>query len=216
MISEYLKEYGPSLATLLAAFVGSWSAYKLTGRAQNKADRDAKLSAINGALFVLFRMINTVHLYKKDMIEPVLGSPGIHIEMRPMLEDSSIGIDFDYESLSYLLSTRHRSVLPEMYTARQSYEETIKAINFRSRLHYEQVQPALVRAGLRDNTEHTEQEYMDALGPYIYKTLQEMTNNVVVHVGRTIVKLNSCSDNLTHVACQLFTGGEVLRIELKS
>jgi hypothetical protein len=137
------------LTTLVAAFAGSWAAFKFQQFQKNKEDTAENIAAGNRALIILLQQANTLKLFQIDFIEPFRGSPGKHFQIRPALPFQEDSLIFDIQSLEFLLSPEHQQVIMDLVLEENRYRETIKAINARSHHHFEVVQPKLARAGIR-------------------------------------------------------------------
>ena len=142
IIMQVLRIAIPAVATLLAAFFGAYFAYRLQDKAKMRAERKSNISAANQALFMVFQQVNSLKLYQVDMIDPVRNHPAKFIAMQAVLHEKHEDIQFDFSSLGFLLNTKHKQIVLDLFIEQQRFREAIKAINYRSALHIQQAQPA--------------------------------------------------------------------------
>ncbi|MDO8721674.1 MAG: hypothetical protein Q7J31_05540, partial [Syntrophales bacterium] len=114
-IANIARDVAPSITTLLAAFLGAWFAYKLADNSKKREMRNININAANKALFNTFQLLNHTRLYQKDMIDPFRGNPGIFIMMRPTLPEKQDDSAYDFNSLTFLLGTKHKQILFDLY-----------------------------------------------------------------------------------------------------
>lgn len=201
-------------ATLVAAFAGSWAAFKLEQFQKNRQDTEANIAAGNRALMILLQQANTLKLFQFDFIELFRDSPGRHIQIQPALPYQEDSLTFDIRSLEFLLSPKHQQVLLDLVLEENRYREAIKAINTRSRHHFEVVQPKLASAGIRDGGAYTGEQYRTAIGDHDYIHLQRLTDAVVLHVDRTVESLVAMKNRLREALLQRYPQGKFIDFEL--
>ena len=211
---QILHEAVPAIATLLAAFFGAWFAYRLQDKAKIRKERASNISAANRALFTVFQQVNSLKVYQMDMIDPVRNHPRKFIAMQPVLNEQHENLQFDFSSLGFLLSTKYKQIVLDLFIEQQRFCEAIKAINFRSALHIQQVQPILERARIQEGADYNTGELAKVLGPRLYKTLQGVTDQVVYHVDRTIGSLVKVKGKMIQAFKELYPEGDFLNFEL--
>jgi hypothetical protein len=209
-----LRETAPSLATLVAAFFGAWFAYRLQENAKEKAQRASNINASNRALFSVFQQVNSLYLFKRDIIDPHRGNPGIVVAMQPVLPQDHDDLEFDFPSLGFLLNTKHKQIVLDLFIEQQRFQEAIKVINYRSALHLEQAQPILAMAGLKDGKEYSGADFANALGPRLFKELERATGQVVRQVDLTVESLSAVKQKMLKAFKELFPEGDFLNFEL--
>lgn len=202
------------LATLVAAFAGSWAAFKLQQFQKNKEDTEAKIAAGNRALMVLLQQAITLKLFQTDFIEPYRNSPGRHIQIQPALPFQEDSLAFDVRSLEFLSTPEYQQVLVDLILEENRYREAIKSINTRSRHHFEVVQPKLARAGVKEGEEYTGEQFRSALGDHDYVHLQRLTDAIVLHVDRTVESLVAMKGRLREALSKEFPKGKFVDFEL--
>lgn len=212
-ITNTVSQVIAPMTTLVAAFFGAWFAYKLEGRSKKSDTRNANINMANKALFTTFQMLNHMALYKKDMIDPFKGNPGIFIMMRPTLPEKQDDSGYDYNGLTFLLGTDHKQLLFDLYIEQQRYRETLKAIDYRSSLYVEKIQPALLRAGIQEGVSYHPDAFEKALGPLLYSDLKQSTDNVIVNVEKNISSINGTKNKMLSAFKNIFPGIKFIDFE---
>ena len=212
-IDILFKDFLPAIATLLAAFLGAWFAFILENRKKERELEDKNIAAGNRALFVLIRQLNVLLVFQKQAIEPVRNHPGIFIAMEPLLPRTYDSLKFDVDSLSFLLETDYRQVLMEIMIEELSFQETIRAINERSRIHFTQVQPLMEKAGIIEGGEYKNSDFERILGNRLYLHLRRLTDAVVDHVDKTVISLRKMSEELRNVLRKLYPDAKFIQLK---
>jgi hypothetical protein len=202
------------VTTLLAAFFGAWFAYRFEGRVKAGEVRSAHINAANKAMFKMFQLLNSLALFQRDIIDPCRGRPDICFTMLPILPDDYSDFRFDFDGLGFILDYEHKKILLDLFIEEQRYREAIKAINARSKLHKDFVQPALVSAGFKENSAYLVEDFARALGPLLFRDIQNLTNQVIYHVDRTVKSLEETKNNMLTAFKDMFPEGKFLNIEL--
>jgi hypothetical protein len=202
------------LATLVAAFAGSWAAFKFQQFQQNKEDTENKIAAGNRALMTLLQQANTLKLFQIDFIEPYRNSPGRHIKIQSTLPFQEDSLVFDVRSLEFMFTPEYQQVLMDLILEGNRYREAIKSINTRSRHHFDVVQPKLAHAGFKNGGEYTGEEFKAALGDRDYVHLERLTDTVVLHVDRTVDSLVAMKGRLRAALLKQFPKGKFVDFEL--
>ncbi len=216
MTSDYdlILKFIPPIATLLAAFFGAWFAYRLERKQKLSELRKANIAASNRAFFILFQQLNTLALIQKDYLDPLRGQPEAFIAMQPILPDDHSEMSYDFSSLDFLLSTKHKQLLLDLWLEQQRFREAIRVLNYRSSLHFSEVQPRLIAAGIQEKAEYLNTVFEKALGPLLYKTLQRTTEQVFYHVDRTVNSLDNLKGRLGDGLKDLFPEASFLKLEI--
>jgi hypothetical protein len=175
-----------TLATLVAAFAGSWYAFRLADRAASRESVSRQVAAINRGQFDLIQQINLLTNIQSQVIDPVRNHPGRFLAMRPLLVpvvSNPKGVDVD--ALSFLLETDDRELLFELLLARQQFDTAVHALNERSRLHLEIAQPRLAAAKIGEGTTYGSDEIEAALGREFFLHLTRATDDTISLIDRT-------------------------------
>lgn len=180
-------------ATLLGAFLGAMLAFVLQLLAQRRQERKADLMAAHRMLFCLLQQSNTLLLLQKDFIYPHLGDPGRFLSIPAVHSLDVTRNTFDFDTFDFMLETkRSRQVMYDLYLAQESYIEALRSLNERSRIHQNEVQPLLAKAGIRNGSEVTSLEIEQALGPHVFESIVNMTDQSLESVASAFQKLAAC------------------------
>lgn len=201
---DVTKELLPSLATLFAAFSGAWFAYLLQAKDRDEYQKKKTIASANRVLFSLFQRANALTLIQIDFIDPQRNNPGKHIAMRPILNTDNDVIDFDIGNLDFLLGTKYEQIVFDLYIEDRRYESAVQLIEHRSKLHYEEVQPRLEKAGIKNNLEYEKKDFEVALGDLLYSQLKSSTDDMVYHVDRTASSLVDVKNKLLVALKEMF------------
>ncbi len=187
------------VATLIAAFAGSYSAYLLSARREDAKHLEAQAAAGNRALFTLGQQLNRLVNIQNQFINPVRTDPARAINMRPVGPIDSEPLVVRVESIMFLLESGHADMLFRL-TLEQDWYDTVEAVTQRrSQLHYDEVQPALNRAGIVEYATWPMEQILQALGPMLFSRVSRMTEDIIQSVDKVILS-NSAIANELHAA----------------
>lgn len=174
------------VVTLVAVFAGSWSAFKLEDRAREGQRTRDRIAAINRAQLVLIQQWNALANLQSQVIDPQRSDPVRFIVMRPCPPCGVTTPRQEVGELSFLIETDDRD-FPFLLMLEQSRFDTAAwAVNDRSRLHIDELQPRLREAGVREGTSWTIGELEQRLGEDLVRKLQRATDAVVEQVDLTV------------------------------
>lgn len=183
--SSLVEPVVSAISTLVAAFAGAWFAFGLESRRQSRKSVAEDAISANLAIFSFIRTHNTFLNIKSQLIGDLESHPDRHHFIKPLMADSLKKLDLDYKSLAFLLGI-DPNVLGEITVVEQDINGTIDLIRERSRLHYEQLQPAVERLHRAPNEEITIDEVETELGLRSTRQLVLSTNYMVDGVNRAI------------------------------
>lgn len=207
-------DFTGALATLVAAFLGAWFAFALQSKKEDEAKRLADFEAANRAIFLLWQFVNELTGMKQQIIDPVIDNPHIAIAMGPAVIAGYSNHRFDFDRLTFVLQTRHRQLLAELLVEEQRFHQAIEALNLRSDIHINQVQPVLEQRGFVENREYSTDEIRNMLGDRLYATMVRLTEQVVSHVVETAVSATALGRRLTIASREMFPGKQVIAFDL--
>ena len=214
LILKIIKEFIPSITTLLAAFFGAWFAYLFMTKQKLNEVRSTNIAAANRALFVLLQQLNCLKLIQKDFLDPMRNRPEAFLAMLPILPDDHSEIRHDINSLDFLLSTKYKQLLLDIWLEQQRFREAIRILNYRSNLHFSEVQPRLIAAGIQESKDYEITKFEQALGSHLFKTLKRTTEQVFYNVDRTVDSMDSLRARLDAGLKDLFPEAEFLKFEV--
>ncbi len=156
--STIISAFATLLAALLGSFLGPLFAFKLQRQEKDRRLKADNITAGNHALFILMRQYTRLDNVRKQFIEPVKEHPLRFIIMRPTLPlIEADDLKLDMSNLSFFLQPQRnknlqrklRETLYELFLEEERFQTVISAINQRTTLHVEQVQPLLDQARVR-------------------------------------------------------------------
>ncbi|HBR20983.1 MAG TPA: hypothetical protein DD713_00195 [Nitrospiraceae bacterium] len=192
----FLTSYVPALATLVAAFYGARYAFQFQ---KDKEKEDIKKRNVvngNSVIFNMMRMTTTLRNIQRQIIDPARDRLARFLQMRPTLHLIDDEIKLNIDSLYFLLETDERNILGKLVTEEARYRAALNAINERSRLHRDEIQPLLERARIVEGGDYSLAEIEKALGNRLYITIQQATEQAINHVDNTVVSLTQVADKL--------------------
>lgn len=209
-----LTSYVPVLATLVAAFYGAKYAFQFQ---KDKEKEDSKrFNVINGnaAIFTLMRMICGLRDIQKQFIDPARDLPFRFIQMQPALSFTNDDLKLNIESLYFLLETDDRNLLAELVVEAGRYHTAMGAFNERSRIHREEVQPLLERAGIVQGGHYSHEQIEGAIGNRFYITMQQSTDETINLVDDAIISLKPFADRLRASLKKQYPSDTIIGFEL--
>lgn len=198
-------------ATLVGALLGAMLAYWFQVRVLRAQEHKTALMSAHRTMFSLLQQINTVVLIQRDYVFPELKNRArfISIPATPPFDSSKNVLNIN--DLAFLLETREgRVVLYELYIAQENYIEAINHWNIRSNVHAQQVQPALAAAGLGPGVPVTMEGLEKAMGPLVFGTIVNATENTLLTLRRAFEKLVASKTKVRAYAVKRFKTNDFL------
>ena len=230
-------------ATLIAAFLGAWFAFKLQKREKQQKIKADNITAGNYAIYNVMCQYDTFHYISKQIIEPVRRNQlrivlmqGIQppIECEDLKPDLSSLLFFLKPQKSLELQMKLRKTMAELFIEYTRYQTVINAINNRTEFLSQKVQPLINEAKIRYYQDTPDQmqvgeeilslpkeipralQYIEAaLGHLVYQGILSRTDNVIKAVDEAKTSLLSMRDKLVDALKQLFPENErdILRFD---
>lgn len=194
--NEFLTSYLPSLATLVAAFFGASFAFQFQSEKEKKEEVRRNIVNGNSAIFVLGLMRSQLIDYAEQTINPVRSNPLRYIAMRATNKIETVG-PINAEGLYFLLGSENPTLLSEVMREQGRYRSAINAINLRSKIHIEEIQPQLEGAGFKQGGSYTAADIEKMIGTRLFQTIDQSTKDVVELVDMAIVSIKKMADALS-------------------
>lgn len=208
------NDYIPAIATLFAAFLGARYAFKLNIYKEQIDIQKRNIVAGNLAVFNLGRMLNTLLNYQNQIVDPVRNKALNFIEMQPTLHLLEDDISLDLDSLSFLLDSDNSNLLGELAVEKSKFKKALDAINERSQLHIYRLQPILEQAGVIEGKNYPLSLFKQTLGPQLYATMQQATNQIIEHIDSTILSMQETGEKLTTALKKTFPNERVFLVKI--
>ena len=203
------------LTTLVAAFAGSWAAFRFQTYERNTETDKRNIAAANRALFILLQQANGLRLFQVDFIIPFRDDPARSLNIRPTFSFEEMELKFDLRELEFLLgTTQTHQLLMDILLEERRFAECIRVINARSKFHFDIVQQKLNAAGISEGRPCTREDILAALGEFDFLHLQRLTDDVVRSTDRSVQTLIPVKDRLRAELIQRFPKAHFLDFEL--
>lgn len=209
-----LEDIASHISTLVAAFLGAWTAFMLESRSRKMEKREQQLDSANRLLYVLYERLNTIKLFQIDFVNPTRNHPAQMINMEPVLDFRAPISEFNAHEVSFLFQTKHKPLMLSLHVANEQFNEAVKAIQLRSHLHLNVYQTQLEKAGFRMGQELTNVDIQNAIGERNYQLLKQSTEAVVYNVDKFVERGDELRAKLISAFSDIFSEKEVFSFEL--
>ncbi|NCU41601.1 MAG: hypothetical protein EOM19_02665 [Candidatus Moranbacteria bacterium] len=177
------------VATLLAAFGGTYFAFSLQNQKEFRKEEMRKIDNGNRLLFLLVTLIGFVknidleYLYDENG-KLIVGAKFDYLKIRPALSAWNF-IDFEKYNLTFVLSKKP-NINYNLLLTQEKYNTLIVLLIERSRFHSEVIQKILEIKGINFlNDEIDEREIITLLGPRNYGMIKSMTDDLIDQIKDT-------------------------------
>ncbi len=205
----------PAIATLTAAFLGAWAAYKLQDNKNKREYEETCLKNGNSMMFALYERIKALRLVQKRSINPYRNDPLRMISMMPLMSFSNPDSEFNVESLLFLLGTKHKQLILDLHNEKECFKIVFYLIKFRSELHFKDAQPAIEKSKMKEGEEFTKKQMIDALGERVFAQLERTTDDLIEYVDTTLESSEKIKLRLVAALNDLFPNKTVLNYEFE-
>jgi len=206
------KEFFASVVTLVAAFMGAYSAFLLQNSKQKKEQTALRVESGNKSIFNLIRSYNTFLAFKKQFVDPHIDNPGRFVAIPP-----SVGFDgksdFDFHSLAYLFELEDPNVLGELSSFQAEVQATIAVIQERSYMHMNGVQPSLEKVGFVEGNDIAIGDIKNALGERLTAMMIQGTDQMIEGIDSILKDAETLIERLHRIHFKNYKGHKILRME---
>ncbi len=203
-----------SLATLLAAYLGAKFAFKWQNQQLLEQKIADEVAAGNKALFEIIRTYNKFVAIRNQFINPHRNDPMKHYLIMPITGLDHHVTKIDYDSLIFLIQTKEPDLINQLSGFEQEANSTIDAINHRSMMHFDHVQPAIEEAENKYGSTLTQQQIDSAVGVR-YKSMMEMSTDTMIECVDSVIALaENYISKLSGLLKHEFKGHNIIRMEV--
>ena len=216
MIELIIKHSGvitSTLTTLMAAFFGAWFAFRFQESKNKKLELKGKKAALNKALFIIFRQFNEL-MFIKNKIDQCRNIP-IRAFSMPANISSNNNIVLNDHELSFLLETDQPDLLFKLLVEHDRFKQAIVAYDMRTKLHINEIQPALEKYNLIDRNVSLE-EFQDKLGQRLFISAVKITDSLFQHIDETIISHEEFGKVLFDFSKKMFPKDSFIQFEPKT
>lgn len=197
------------VATLAAAYFGAGYAFRLQSMKEASTAVTTNLKHGNGTIFRLLTLQNKLLNYQAQALDPVREKDAIFLRLKPSAPMSKDEFDLDLDGLSFLFG-HEPNLIGELHVCISKYQAAIDAINSRSDIHFNRIQPALSAAGFEQGRNISLPDIKAAVGEMNFVILQDATDQLIEIVDDSTLFIGNTIDKLSAALSELFAGREVL------
>lgn len=194
------------LVTLLAAFLGAYSAFRLENLARKRREARTKANEGKQAIFTLIKYWNDLAVIRAQFFRPHRDNPARAIAVMPVAGFTMNELRLNTSGLTFLIDEGEGTLLNQLLVEEDRVCTLDLVIKQRSDLHLNQVQPALFGGGIREGQGITRQQAVDALGEPLFLNITRLTDDVYDSLDNTLISISESIDELRTVLRRLFPG----------
>lgn len=203
------------LTTLVAAFAGSWSAFKWHEWHERKKIVENNIHAANKALYTLSNMWGVLYNYKIAIIDPYREKEDAWLNLPAGYNEYNGAAGFNLDDLAFLLGTEHANAVRNLLIEEQRFSQIMQNIRMRSNLVINHVFEKLSRARISVGQPQTEEEMEEVLGTGVVVQLRHITKAIIKDVDKSLTTVMAVHDELRDTMKAIYPGRKFIQIQLK-
>lgn len=212
--TNVLKAMLLGFPTLIAAFLGAWLAFRFQNKREDDIRQRENYESANRAIFLLARFANELEITKRQIIDPFRNRSDVALAIPAVLIPDYSDHKFDIANLAFLLQSEYADLLGELIVEETRFHQAIQAVQFRSNIHIQQVQPILEKAGVVEGQDYLWEDIKKVLGMRVYTSLERATKDAIHHVDGTIISAKEIANKLTKASKVLFPNKNVITFHI--
>lgn len=122
--------------------------------------------------------------------------------------------EYDFASLTFMSTVKEQQAILKLYEEEDYFKGTLRAINIRDKLAYDEVDPAALRAGFADGREHDISEFREALGAPLIDAYERKTDELVECVVHELALVNETISDFRAVAAARYPKATIIDIDI--
>lgn len=205
----HIEAMSGATATLIAAFVGAWYAFRLQLVHLERQKTKEQVEAGNRAVFELVRTHNKFLAVKNQFIEELRSNPARHVFIMPMAGDIK-PLQLNFDSLAFLFDSHDPNLLGRLAMFEQEVASTLGVIDQRSRLHVDVVQPTVENWERENGPWMSIEQVEKALGARYAKTLKMLTDFMIEGVDGIVHASEIHVEEMNRILKSKFVGHKVI------
>jgi hypothetical protein len=209
-LAAFAKDFLPAVATLVAAYAGSWYAFSLNQSAVERELKAKQISAGSKAMFVLWRQINTIAQVQEDVINKYRDFAPAPLAMPTITIFFQESVRLNIEEISFLTDHSKPELLANLYLAETRYMHIVDLIRQRNDLHANEILPKIEgKKPLHRNL--TPEELREIIGVRLFHQLFALTTAVISGTDDAVVTLDKVANELNAALKSIFPGHRFIR-----
>lgn len=196
----FITSFAPPLATLLAAFAGSWYAFRLHQQRDEKVLAQTRIRTVNQTLFELARHRSRLITIKQMDLNPHRDDPYRHLRILPLHKPHWSAPDFDYDALSFLLDKETQGLFSELAQAQDLTAQALDILRSRSKNHIENIQTTLELLEKEEGKIFDLSSLQDRLSSRDATTIKKDTDSLFTAVDLSIAHIDQATQQLRKTA----------------
>ncbi|WP_158653312.1 hypothetical protein [Aeromonas veronii] len=201
-VPVYLDYIMKFISVLIATLVGAFSAFIFNRKIEDGRQNKVLIENLRHANFLIAVKLNQLRVLKLRYLDPYE-----HHELRwgvmkacPEVNEKT---SIDFSNLS-VVHDKHPLLLMKIELAEESYKLSIQALNSRSVLHTDQLQPAQAEYLKKTNSHDSYQAFSEQIDDTLLKKMEAATDNCYMIIPKTIELLIENQKEMLDAARNMF------------
>ncbi|ODB82738.1 hypothetical protein A3193_18490 [Candidatus Thiodiazotropha endoloripes] len=204
------EAFYPALTTLVAAFLGAYTAYSLQNEKEKRKEERHNLTQANEVLQAIKDHIAILSIFNEQSIAPFRKHPYRYLAILPLGFELKPNLEIDVSKLSFLWQKGDVVATDKVCSAKFGFTMALDHINRRSQFYNSDIQPAFDSSDLRHDGKIDATKAKETLGERRYKKIVDHTNNMIDAVDTTIQSLFDARDELRTEINKMYPHGTAL------
>lgn len=204
------EAFFPALTTLVAAFLGAYTAYSLQNEKEKRKEDRHNLTQANEVLQAIKDNIAILSMFNNQRIAPFRKDPYRHLAILPLGFDLKPNLEIDVSKLSFLWQKCDVVATDKVCMAKFSFTKALDHINRRSHFYSSVIQPALDASESRYDGTIDATKAKETLNRSSHENIVSSTKNMIEAVENAIESLFDARDDLRTEIKKMYPNGTVL------
>lgn len=198
------------IGPLSGAFTGSYLAYRLAIRRENKKQEAERINAAQEALFILTYQVNTIAVFKKQILSKHYDSPFRHFEIPTIEMQDHKNLNVNFSSISFILSSKYKEMLGRIMVSNDYFHSLIGAIHKRNGTHSE-YQQIISISGVKHGSTLTNEEAIKIAGSRLPNELKSITDAIYEMTDSHITSTTKLVDEFATILEKIYPNSKFIR-----
>lgn len=207
------ETFFPALATLIAAFVGAYTAYLLQNEKEKRREVKSNVAQANEVIQAIKDNIAVLNIYTQQKIEPFRNHPYRYLTILPLAFDLKPNVEINVSNLSFLWQKGDAEIPDKLSMAKFNFTMALDTINKRSHFHSNVIQPILDSAEFPQGGNIQSVNVKELLRENNYNNIVDYTNNMIITVDEAIQSLSDAGAELHTKIKKIYPHENVLPVD---